>query len=433
MQKVAEKSHAILSPSGWDRWSACPGSVVLEEPFPNTASFYAAEGTVAHEIAAICLTDNADPESFVGQEFECDGRRIVADMEMATSVADYISQIELLILDAAFRMVEQEVPIGHLTGETGATGTSDCIGLTNGGTRLVVVDLKYGKGVQVDAEGNGQGRIYALGALEKFALLCEDVTDVEIAIVQPRLDHVTSEVLGIEELREFADEVTQAAGRVEMAGAEKGSGGWAADHLNPGEKQCKFCKAKAVCPALGAEVSSSMALVSSADPEDFPDLTLSKQAASVTISDETDVERLASFMRAAPLIEEAIKAVRAEVERRLLAGGEVPGFKIVQGKKGNRQWADPETIEDELKKRLGAKGTYVKKVISVTEAEKAFKSRPRVWAKIAPLITQAEGKPSVAPESDPRPPMQLGADPDDFPDLTAAPVEAQAALSLMDD
>jgi hypothetical protein len=461
-ETIADKEHAVLGPSGWDRWSACPGSVVLEQQFPNVASIYAATGSVAHEVAAQCLTDNVDAEEFVGKVFIVPGQEmlyedgepvgyrdvpgghnITVDMEMADAVNDYIATVRTFIGDDDILLVEQAVPIGHLTGEIGAEGTADVIGICAAGTKLVVIDFKYGKGVRVWAkddsvvssyagihiEGeayqiNGQGGMYGCGGLEKFGLIYEDIAEVEIAIVQPRLDHVDSVTISVDQLREFGTEVTLAAGMVEMtrvhAQDKDEKGGYCASlNLHPGEKQCKFCRAKSVCPALAAEVSSSMALVSAADPEEFADLTLPRQAASVVVDAETDAERLSAAMRAAPLVEEFLKAIRAEVERRLLAGAAVPGFKIVQGKKGNRQWADPETVEGELKKRLGAKNAYVKKLISVTEAEKLFKPRPRTWAKIAPLITQADGKPSVALESDPRPPMQLGADPQDFPDLTA--------------
>lgn len=446
-ETIIDTEHAVLGPSGWDRWSNCPGSVVLEEQFPNVASIYAAEGSVAHEVAARCLIDGADAESFVDEVFTVDGYSITVDMEMADAVNDYVATVRSFIGEDDILLVEQAVPIGHLTGETGAEGTADVIGIVDGGRKLVVIDFKYGKGVQVWASSmgfdgqprdewdrgiNGQGGMYALGALEKFGLIHEDIAEVEIVIVQPRLDHVDSVTISVDQLREFGEEVTLAAGRVELAvaGAAVGATNMPREFLNPGEKQCKFCRAKSVCPALAAEVSSGMALVSAAEPEEFADLTLPKQAASVVVDEQTDVERLAAAMRAGPLIEEFLKAVRAEVERRLFAGGAVPGFKLVQGRKGNRQWSDPEAIEGELKKRLGAKDAYVKKVISVAEAEKKFKERPRTWAKIAPLIVQAEGKPSVAPESDPRPALTLGADPEDFPDLSG---EAVSIPSLMDE
>jgi hypothetical protein len=107
------------------------------------------------------------------------------------------------------------------------------------------------------------------------------------------------------------------------------------------------------------------------------------------------------------MIEDWCKAIRAEAERRLLDGQDVPGYKLVQGKKGARQWADAEAAEQMLKQfRVKLEDMYDLKLISPTTAEKLAKAETigkRQWPKLQALITQSEGKPHVAPESDPRP------------------------------
>jgi hypothetical protein len=121
-----------------------------------------------------------------------------------------------------------------------------------------------------------------------------------------------------------------------------------------------------------------------------------------TVVPETaDDEDLTRVMANADLIESWVKAVRAEVERRLLAGQQVPGYKLVQGKKGNRAWTKAEDAEA-LLKALGLKSDrmYDYKLASPTSLEKLAKAGeigPRQWSKISELITQAEGSPSVAP------------------------------------
>jgi hypothetical protein len=50
--------HAILGPSSYHRWSACPGSVEAEAPLPNESSEFASEGTAMHELAAIILRNS---------------------------------------------------------------------------------------------------------------------------------------------------------------------------------------------------------------------------------------------------------------------------------------------------------------------------------------------------------------------------------------
>ena len=53
MEKINHKdrAHALLSASSAHRWLACPPSAVAAEAYDDTGSDYAAEGTVAHEVA----------------------------------------------------------------------------------------------------------------------------------------------------------------------------------------------------------------------------------------------------------------------------------------------------------------------------------------------------------------------------------------------
>ena len=413
MQAVVDKTHAKLGPSSWDRWSNCPGSVVLSEGMPNKSSLYAAEGTVAHEVADRVLREEVScADRLHDVLFQVEGYDIIVDDEMVEAVGRYVEIVQSYVGEEGILMPEQQVPIGHMTGEVGASGTSDAIVFN--GKRMTVIDLKYGKGVRVSAEGNGQGRMYALGALEKYGSVF-DIEEVEIVIVQPRLeDGVTSELLNIGELEEFKDQVELAAASVVLATDEPPIESW----LQPGEKQCKFCPAKGICPALAAETSNALALVSSCTAEDFADLTLPKQAASISLKPDASNEKLAEFMRAVSLIEAAVSGVRAEVERRLFEGQQIPGFYLGVGKRGNRQWSKDVDIETELKKRLGATVAYEKKLISVATAEKLFKPKPKTWAKIKDLVTQAEGKASVCQDGD-KNPVYTPVSADDFADLSA--------------
>jgi len=417
--EVVEKKHAVLSPSGYSRWSACPGSVALEAPFPNRGSHYARYGTAMHEIGEKCLLGAGDAEQFVGDTFVVEGYDIVVTMEMADVVNEYVSYVGTF-LDAAagdIIMPEQRVPLTHMTGEEGAEGTSDVVGFrkrATGGWTMVIIDLKTGQGVPVFAKGNGQLRMYAGGALRKFSALY-DVVDVQMVIIQPPLKIVDDETLTVDELRAFMDEVSIAAGRTQIGGVE----------LVPGEKQCKFCRAKSTCPALRDEV---LATVTTMTPGAFRNLDDDIAALPKTVSAEIKVaddgELLAAQMRSLKLVEDWMKGVRAEVERRLFEGQPVPGFKVVQGKQGNRAWSDPDAALAALKKvpTLKIDDVAPRAVVSPTAAEKLLKGDEKRWSKIAPLITQAPGKPSVAPASDSRPEYQVVSTADSFATLPAAEI-----------
>jgi hypothetical protein len=113
--------------------------------------------------------------------------------------------------------------------------------------------------------------------------------------------------------------------------------------------------------------------------------------------------------------------VRAETERRLLAGQPVTGYKLVQGRAGNRDWKDAKAVEDMMKKtfRMRDDQVYDFKLISPTKAEKVFKENPKRWANLQEQIARSDGKPSVAPATDKRPEMVVTPVMDDFRDLTA--------------
>jgi hypothetical protein len=115
------------------------------------------------------------------------------------------------------------------------------------------------------------------------------------------------------------------------------------------------------------------------------------------------------------LVEDWCSAVKAEVERRLLAGKTVEGFKLVEGRRGPRKWADEAEAEKVFKSfRLRQDEMYDMKLVSPTSAEKLLKDNPKRWAKVEDLITQSDGKPSVAPATDKRSALTVSSVADDF-------------------
>lgn len=403
-------AHAKLSPSGAHRWMACPGSVVLEADYPDEGSSYAREGTVAHELAAGHLEGGWDLSSYVGEYWhgeEPDGTtwKVLITQDMVDHVHDYAKLVREYA-EGGVLMVEQRLGIGHVTGEEGGKGTSDVV-IVKGG-ELIVMDLKFGMGVKVDATDNPQLQLYALGALNEFDGVLQDFHTVTMVIHQPRLNHVSEYSIPVQDLHAFADRVRDASRQVELALSLDGVEAM----LNPGEKQCRFCKAKANCPALRAEVTEIVGGSDAASVDEFAQFLPDVPDA------QTGDNYLSIAMAKVGLVEDWCKAVRAEVERRLLAGKAVDGWKLVEGRRGNRSWSDDAAVETLLKSfRLRQEEMYDYKLINPTKAEKLLKDSPKRWAKLEELIARSEGKPSVAPATDRRPELVVDPVSEDFRDL----------------
>lgn len=410
-------AHAKLSPSSAERWMTCPGSLVLCAGLPDTSSSFADEGTLAHAFAAMCLETGKNADHFAfGYEFSYDDHGVaksaLIDGDMRTHVQTYVDLVRALSAQGEL-MVEQRLPIDHLTAEADAHGTADTVILL--GTELIVIDLKYGRGVRVDAEENAQLQIYALAALNQFSLAA-DFERVRMIIAQPRLGHVSEWVQSVADLEAFGEAVKMKA---QWAHACVTLGLDEVEDLMPSEKGCRFCKAKATCPALRQRVLDTVA-------DDFVDTgkPIAPQLAdSRALLEASDNAHLGECLSLVDLIEGWCKAVRAKAEAELFAGKPVPGFKLVEGRRGARKWSDPAEAEEALKRmKVKHDQMYDYSVISPTSAEKLAKAGeigPRQWPQLQTLITQPEGKPSVAPLSDKRPAIDVAATSDDFAVITS--------------
>lgn len=417
---MSEAAHSKYSASGFEAAMLCPGKPIMEMGKPDNSNAYSREGTAAHQVLEWCIAEGQFAGAYAGRIIEIEGDKILVDDDMVGHIDWCLETIEDY---AAGNLIMPETRVNYSEAigveHDQAWGTADVIIARD--DELIVMDLKYGRGVEVSAESNPQMMLYGLGALAQCDGIMGDFKRVRLVVLQPRVSRKPSEWdCSVDELRKWAATVAWGAVEARQNAAERTDWGteWESTFLRPNEKSCRFCKAKATCPALRDEVADTLGFGGPATPEEFVEATPNDGVA----LNESNAAWLAACLSKADLIEDWVKAIRAEAERRLLAGEEVPGFKVVQGKRGARQWADAAAAEDLLRKtfRLPVEKAYDLKLISPTTAEKLFKSGdigPRQWPKATGLIVQNEGKPHVAPLSDSRPALDIRPVVDDFQSL----------------
>lgn len=365
--------HARLSASSAFRWINCPGSVALSDQCPAPASSsYADEGTLAHAIGELKLRYvndeiskrqlNAKMKPLLQSEYYC------GEMEEATGYyADAVIEALEAAGDDAELMIEQQFSLSRWVPE--GFGTSDAVVI--GGGVIQVIDLKYGKGIKVDARNNPQLRLYGLGAANLFDSLY-DFDTVRMTIIQPRLDHISTEELPLSELLAWAENDVKPRAQMAMDGTDYTAvGDW-----------CRFCPAKAVCRKR-AENNLSIA------KDDFRKPPL--------LSDE----EIGEVLRRADELQHWVKDVGDYALEQALAGKQYDGWKLVEGR-SVRKYADDLKVAEALKAAgYDEAMLYERKLYGISAMEKIV-GKKRLTETLGDLIIKPAGKPVLVPESDKR-------------------------------
>lgn len=407
--------HAIFSPSGAKAAMICAGKLLMEKGLPDDHNEYSDEGTCAHAIGALCLTENEPAKEYVGRAIDVSEghgkpRMYVFREDMVDPLQVYVDLVRAYhkSLPGSTLHVEVKVPTEHMTGEKGATGTADAVIV--GLDEIIVVDLKFGMGVEVTAEENPQPMMYGSGAIKKFDDL-DSIKRLRCVISQPRINVKPSEWdCSLERLRAFEAEVANAAAL--SFSLYNGTSGTEGERfgLVPHEDACRFCKAKPTCPALAEFVADNLGVGFEVLGEDNSQRDIVSELVPASLED------LGRKFRAIPLIEDWAKAIRARAEGLLFETHnseetqKALGIKLVQGKQGNRAWIDPAVTEGILKQwRVRQEDMYSFSLLSPTQIEKFIKAHGKKgWLeKTAALVSRSPGKPSVASIDDKRPALVL--------------------------
>lgn len=378
----ADRAHAVLSASGASRWMACTPSAALEKNIPDQTSEFAMEGTAAHELSEIYL------QYEIGEIVKGTRTRRINkfrehstfySQEMVDYVEKYVDIVVEKINEAKARsadaviLLEQRLDFSEWVPK--GFGTGDVVIISDG--VLEVVDLKYGKGVEVSAVDNPQLRLYGLGAYNQYEMLY-DIEKVSMTIVQPRLDNVSTETLLASDLVAWAENEVKPKALM----AWEGEGEFA-----PGE-HCRFCKIRSTCRAR-ADENLELAKYEFADP--------------IELSAELGLDEIGKILlQAAELKKWVADIEKYALEQTEKYGKKIDGWKLVEGR-SNRKYTDETKVFETLKEEEFKEDAIApRKLLGITALEKEL-GKKVFTALLSEYIVKPPGKPTLVPESDKRP------------------------------
>lgn len=383
---VKDVPHSRLGASGASRWMNCPGSPALidkiveamsesEREFFKRGGVAAAEGTAAHEIAAMALLAEKDAWEYFGVKVMVRGREFEVNQEMVDGVQLHLDLVRELMerySEQGARMYVEHPMRSMLDDE--AFGTGDVI-IYVPGIIIIVIDFKYGRNIVVEPDSY-QNKYYGYLASEEFDPA--GIEDVQLWITQPRIPHPRG--LKRKHDAKLADLETWFVGEAIPAMAETRNPNAV---LEIGE-WCNFCPAKDTqsCPAIRETVDK---IDISTAPEQLSDAELGK------------------VLRKMAAIAKAMSAYEEEAFRRAMRGRKIPGKKLVH-KQSNRVFKDG--AEDAAREEFGDEAFN----------PPTFKSPPNI-EKLAggkAFVSKWAFKPdtglTMAPESDKRDEVKLTGD-----------------------
>jgi hypothetical protein len=366
---MSVNTHAVLSASSSHRWLSCTPSARLEQTLPEqkrpAGSFdFSAEGTLAHDLGEIKLKLHYG--QITKEEYEERYTEVKKNFYYNEEVENYTDLYSLYVRSQIGEndkaLFEQRVDFSDWVPE--GFGTADVVILSK--HSIHVIDLKYGKGIPVDAKDNSQLRLYAIGTYSKFKEEYPEIKQIKYTIYQPRIDNISSDQTTVEKIIDWGNYfVKQKAKR-----AWAGSG----DFI-PGD-HCQFCKAKAQCRAR-SDFNNEIAAL------DFrPAPLLTDEEFDVVLSRVADLKTWASD-------------VEEFATQRAINENVIPlGYKLYTPK-GNRKIVDPDLAVVILEEKgFNKVDLFETKLKSVAQLEK-LGQKGQVAATLGGLILRPDGTPRL--------------------------------------
>lgn len=357
--------HALLNASSAHRWLTCPPLPRLENFFEKEVSEVANEGTDAHRLSEYKL------RKVLGEKVRKPKLKYF-DKDMDSYTDDYVNFIVETIENIKkstkdpIVLIEQRLDFSNYVPD--GFGTGDCIIIAD--KILHIIDLKYGRGVEVSAEENPQMMLYALGALNIYDALY-DIDEVVMNIFQPRKYNISSSKKSVRELKNWADTVLKEKAELAFNGLGVVTyGPW-----------CQFSNCNVVLRAR----------------KDYHDKLMRFQLCSPHLLNDAEIEEVLEhiddLVKWVSEIKEYATKITIENDK------EWSNYKLVEGR-SIRKIKDEERVAEILKEN-GYNDIYRTSLITLTELQKLL-GKDKFNELLGDYIIKPEGKPTLVLKSDKR-------------------------------
>jgi conserved phage-associated protein len=348
---------------------------------PPKESDFAREGTIAHSLAEVEArrefrlpgheTYETDLENVYSELLEHLGGDLEAAEREYDVMQDYVAWYLDILAEAkgsdGALLLEQRLA----TGIKGCWGTSDAVIIR--GDLVHVIDLKYGRGVEVSPVENPQFMLYALGALRAYRDMLEETRRVKMTVFQPRINNVDTWEITVEDLEAWRDKVARPAARKALTGENT--------EFAPSESACKFCPAAGICKPRAESIT---AVAFGTDPNII------------------SLEDRAGYLARLGEIKSWVKHMEeTSLELAYERGETIPGWKVVRS--GSRRViADVDAASERLQAAGYEESQFTtRKMAGVTDLDRLV-GKKNLPAVLGDALQLTEGRPSLVPESDRR-------------------------------
>ena len=371
MSKNKNLKHAVLSASSSHRWLNCTPAPRLESEVESKTSIAADEGTAAHNLGEYKVKKALNMKARKPKsKYDCDEMEIYTN-DYANYVIEQYEKVKETCKDPII-LIEQKLDFSEYVPE--GFGTGDCIIVGN--EELNIIDLKYGKGIVVDAYDNPQMKLYALGAVELYDDLY-DIKNITLTIFQPRRENISTFTITYEELMNWAENELREKAKLAFKGeGEFKNGDW-----------CTFCRVSPTCRKRAYE-----------------NLKLAEfEFEKPSLLEDYEIEEIINQIP--HLTKWADDIMNYVTDMAITKGKKWQGYKVIEGR-ASRKYVDEEQV---LKAAIdnGFNDIYKSSLIGIGDMEKLM-GKVKFNEILGHLVHKPKGKLTLVPASDKRQEVNIG-------------------------